>query len=63
MSSLENSKLDLLWGVGEIAKAIGRNERQAFHMLATGQLPARKIGGRWCIERGQLVRFFTGDAA
>jgi hypothetical protein len=54
--------LDLVWGVGAIAKLIGRTERATFHMLATGQLPGKKIGGRWVVARGRLARVFL-DAA
>lgn len=53
-----NSKLDLIWGVSLIAKEIGLSERQTFHLVASGKLPAKKVGGRWVVERGQLARFF-----
>ena len=59
----EEAKIDLLWEVTEIAKGIGRTERQTFHLLQSGELPAKKVGGRWVAERGQLIRFFMGDAA
>lgn len=58
-----NAALDLIWEVGEIAKLIGRTPRQTFHMLKTGQLPAKKVGGRWVAERGKLLRFFMETAA
>ncbi|WP_185982674.1 helix-turn-helix domain-containing protein [Aureimonas mangrovi] len=55
--------LDLVWGAAEIAKIIGRSPRATFGMLENGELPARKVSGRWVIERGKLVEFFTGAAA
>ncbi|PDT80045.1 hypothetical protein [Sinorhizobium sp. BJ1] len=55
--------LDLIWEVTEIARLIGRTERQTFHMLQSGQLPAKKVGGRWVAERGTLIRFFMETAA
>lgn len=55
--------LDLIWGASEIAKVIGRSPRSTFDMLDKGELPARKINGRWVIERGKLIAFFTGEAA
>ncbi|MDX0849378.1 DNA-binding protein [Sinorhizobium medicae] len=55
--------LDLVWEVDEIAKLIGRTSRQTFHLLSKGELPARKVGNRWVAERGQLLRFFMGEAA
>ena len=56
-------EMDLIWEVAEIGKLIGRNERQTFHLLATGQLPAKKVGGRWVAERSKLIAFFMEDAA
>ncbi|MGO4833050.1 DNA-binding protein, partial [Rhizobiaceae sp. 2RAB30] len=43
--------LDLIWEVSEIAKTIGQSERQTFHLLTTGRLPAKKVGKRWVAER------------
>ncbi|WP_037462035.1 hypothetical protein [Sinorhizobium fredii] len=66
MTSVDASQaqsIDLIWEVDEIAKLIGRTSRQTFHMLQTGQLPAKKVGGRWVAERGQLIRFFMDTAA
>jgi len=54
--------LDLLWGVREIAKTIGRSERATFYLLETGKIPpARRIGGRWCSSRAALRRFFEAE--
>lgn len=53
-----NSGLDLVWEAGPIGKVLGLTARQTNYMLATGQLPAKKIGGRWCAERNQLTKFF-----
>lgn len=58
-----NEKIDLLWGGEEIAKCIGRTRRATFDMLDKGQLPARKVNGRWVIERKKLIAFFTETAA
>ena len=48
---------DLVWGVKEIAAVVGRTDRQTYHMLVTGQLPAQLIGGRWVASRSGLARF------
>ena len=55
--------IDLVWGVHAIANLIGRSERQTFHLLAKGDLPAKKVSGRWVVSRKKLVEFFTGEAA
>ena len=52
---------DLLWGCAAIAKAIGRTERQAYHMLEAGQLPANRVGRRWVGSRTRLLRAVIGD--
>lgn len=59
----EHGTFDLIWGAEEIAKVIGRPPRITFHLLEKGELPAKKVGGRWVAERGKLIRFFVDDAA
>jgi hypothetical protein len=52
-----------IWGAKDIAREIGRTERQAFHLLESGQLlGARKIGGKWVITRAMLRLIFEGAA-
>jgi hypothetical protein len=64
MTETDNGRsLDLIWEVKAIAKLIGRTERQTFHLLDAGLLPAKKVGGRWVADRGKLLRFFMEDAA
>lgn len=63
MARETDGPLDLIWEVSEIAKLIGRTERATFHMLHNGQLPARKVGGRWVAERSKLIAFFMESAA
>lgn len=55
--------LDLIWGAEEIAKVIGRSRRSTFDMLDKGELPAKKVNGRWVIERSRLIAFFMDTAA
>ena len=50
---------DLIWGVKAIAIETGRTERQAYHLLATRQLPAQLVGGRWVASRSGLRRHFA----
>ncbi len=50
---------DLLWGVRAIAQEVGRSERQTLYLLETGQLPAEKVGQRWCSSRKGLRKRFS----
>ena len=55
----ESLRNDVLWGVKALAEEINRTERQTFYLLETGQLPAKKVGGRWCSTRTTLREFFN----
>lgn len=54
--------LDLVWGTEAIAAVIGRTRRQAAEALAKGQLPARKVNGRYVASRRKLQQFFEDVA-
>lgn len=56
----EPKDLGLLWGAAAIAAALGRTRRQTFHLLETGAIPARRVGGRWCASRTALEAHFAG---
>jgi hypothetical protein len=43
-----------IWGAANIGKEIGRNTRQAFHLLETGQVPGTKVGRQWVSTRRRL---------
>lgn len=55
----ESPALDLIWGAHAIGKVIGRSTRSTFGLLEKGMLPARKINGRWVIDRADLIEIFT----
>jgi excisionase family DNA binding protein len=38
----------------EVAQILGKTRRQVLYLIEQGRLPARKIGGRWAIERADL---------
>jgi hypothetical protein len=53
------SSSEFLWGADEIGAAIGRNGRQAFHLLSNGEIKcARKVRGRWMANRAALLHEF-----
>lgn len=51
----EPRPLDLLRGVDAIAKVIGRTYQH--HMIRTGHLPAKQVGGRWVVSQAELETF------
>ena len=60
---MTDQKLDLVWGAEAIAAEIGVGIRRAFYLLEKGSIPAKKVQGRWVVERRKLQAFFTEEAA
>ena len=52
---------DVMWGARAIAREIGLDRSAAYHLLAHGHLPAKRIGRRWVSTRTQLWRALTGE--
>jgi hypothetical protein len=48
-----------IWGAKKIAEAIDRPVRATFNLLESKQIPAKKIGGRWCATPEGLDQFFA----
>jgi hypothetical protein len=46
---------DLVWGAEGVAQVLGLNKRQAFFLLEKKKIPAKKVGGRWCVSRSRLL--------
>jgi hypothetical protein len=63
MATHAEDKTDLAWGCEAIADEIERSPRQTFHMLTNGELPAKKVGGRWVASRKKLREFFEEISA
>ena len=63
MSDKSNNELELVWTAAAIAALIGRSERQTFHLLEKGILPARKIGGTWTVSKNKIRSFVLGEEA
>jgi hypothetical protein len=56
--------LDLIWGIEDIGKLIGRNYQQTYHMVRAGKLPmVKQVGERYVASRSKLIAFFMEDAA
>ena len=59
--NLNSTQDEFLWGAEQIGAAIGRNPRQAHHLLTTGQIKcAMRKGGRWVANRAKLRAEFGG---
>lgn len=55
------ANLKLLWGAPAIARALNITRRKAYHLLETGSLPARKVGGSWVADIDRLRQAIVGD--
>jgi hypothetical protein len=52
----ESMANDLKSGIKEIARFLGKNERQTYHLCASGQLPgAFKMGRIWHLRASTFV--------
>lgn len=68
MTTHQTSQLDsdfasfgIIWGADNIAKRISRTKQQTYYLLASGKLPARKIGDQWAISEKRLREFFDAS--
>jgi len=63
MDSINQDQLDLIWGTEDIARLIGRTERQTYHMIKSGHLPmVKQVGERYVASRQKLIAFFMEAA-
>ena len=53
---------DLLKGVPEIARHVGKTERATYHLIYNNQLPHFKIGGRIHARKSELDAAFSAAA-
>lgn len=51
---------DAVWGASAIGRVINRSAKQTFHLLESGSLPARKVGGSWVASRRRLRELIEG---
>jgi hypothetical protein len=58
VEGVDAENVDVVWGAASIGDVIGRNVRSTFHLLESGLLPARKVGGVWAADREALRAFF-----
>jgi len=64
MSTTESAELDRpIWGAKNIGAVINRTERQTFHALEKGLLPAEKIGKTWVSTPRRLLSRIVGEVA
>ena len=54
MPNTESTPL-IIWGASNIARVINLSTRATFHLLESGNLPAKKVGARWVAEREALL--------
>ena len=49
--------------VAVLAQILGRSESQIRALLRSGQIPGRKIGGRWIVSRRALLASLTAESS
>ena len=54
---------DLLDGATAIAKFTGFKVRRVFYLCEQGELPAFKIGTRWCARKSELCKMLRSEKA
>jgi hypothetical protein len=54
---------DLLDGATAIAKFTGFKVRRVFYLCEQGELPAFKIGTRWCARKSELLTILRSERA
>jgi hypothetical protein len=52
---------DVLRGCAAIAAYIGLDQRQTFHALQRGYLPAQKEGKTWVALKSRLTQHYRGE--
>lgn len=50
-----------VWAVKRMAKIVNLTERQTFHLVSTGKLPANKVGERWVSTKRKLLGAIIGE--
>lgn len=53
----QTETFDPVWGAHAIAGVLKTTDQRAFYMLNKGELPAKKVGGRWVADRNELIKF------
>jgi hypothetical protein len=51
----------IAWGAAGIGRVIGRTPRQTIHLLESGRLPAKKVGGYWAARVKALLDHFNAE--
>lgn len=59
---MTSDALALIWGISNIAKFIGRTDRQTYEALVKHELPARQVNGRWVASATSLRKHFEGPS-
>ena len=59
MEQKENLSNDLMEGASVIAEFYGTKKRRVYYLLERGQIPAFKVGNRWCARKSTLLKYIA----
>jgi excisionase family DNA binding protein len=59
---IENSRQELPFSLNpkHLKELLPHGETKIYQMLERGEIPAKKIGGRWIIQRDQFLIWYHG---
>ena len=60
-TTFDDDTLDVLRGVPEIARFVRKTERQTYHGLQSGHIPAIREGALWVTTKTRLRRHYNGE--
>lgn len=55
--------LEIRHGIKALARYIRKTERQAYYLVTNGEIPARRVGGRWTWVPSEVRRALMGESA
>lgn len=56
----EVDELPYALGVADLKKLLPHSDTKIYLMLESGEIPGRKIGGKWIVQRSTFLAWFYG---
>lgn len=56
----EKNELPYALGVADLKNLLPHSDTKIYLMLESGEIPGRKIGGKWVVQRSAFLAWFHG---